>query len=181
MPFSSSGCIPCILSAGASPRGSFLPRLAISLGSIWLADGVHGVHVGFVEEHGHVVPLFHADAVFAGDGAAKIDAQFEDFACQRFRMFEGTLGAAVVQNQRVEIAIPRMEDVGHVKAICLAEAVNLGQRFAQMGAGNHAVLHHVIGAEPADGRKVPLCAPSRFWLVARRFRRRAPRRSRSHG
>src|SRR5580692_5621102 len=44
-----------------------------------IAHCAHHVKIGFAEEQRHQAVFFHADPVFAGDGAAHFDAELDDF------------------------------------------------------------------------------------------------------
>lgn len=64
-----------------------------------------------VELHAHLVDLLAADAVLARDAAARRDAQLEDLAAERFRAVEFAGPVRVEQDQRVHVAVTRVEHV----------------------------------------------------------------------
>ena len=60
--------------------------------------------------------LFHSDTVFAGDRTADDNANFDDFCRQLFRAFQFTRSITVKQDQRVQVAIAGMKDVGNAQS-----------------------------------------------------------------
>ena len=74
---------------------------------------VHDGQIRLTEHFRHIRQLFHTHAMFAGDGAAHFDAEGQNFAGQLFGPLQLTRGAAIVQNQRMEITVAGMKDVGH--------------------------------------------------------------------
>src|SRR5256885_12883051 len=46
------------------------------------ADPLHAIDLVGGKHHRQVIPLLHADAVLAGDGATQLDAQAENFSRQ---------------------------------------------------------------------------------------------------
>src|ERR1700712_1422177 len=93
--------------------GEYLAGVAHPGGIEGAAQSLHGVQVLSGEHPRHVSSLVRADAVLAGDRATVFDAQVED----RPRDLLGGLRLArfslVEQNQRVQVAIPGVEDVGY--------------------------------------------------------------------
>src|SRR5690606_42031164 len=65
----------------------------------------------------------------------------------------GALGLAltgtVEEDERVEVAVPGVEDVGDPYAALGGELLDLAQHLRQRGARDDAVLHEVVGADPA--------------------------------
>ena len=112
---------------------------------------MHGGQVGFGEHFGHGVFFVLADAVFAGDGAAGGDAEVEDFGGERFGGVLLAGDARVVEDERVEVAVAGVEDVGDADACCGAEAGDFAHDLREGGAGNNAVLHDVVGGDAAHG------------------------------
>jgi hypothetical protein len=56
----------------------------------------------------------------------------------------------VEQQQRVEVAVARVEDVHHVEVVALGDGVDLGQHLDQAGAGHDRVVQVVVGRHPGD-------------------------------
>ena len=81
---------------------------------------LHNIDFHFAKHCWQIIAFLHADAVLASDRSAEIDAERQDLARQRLGSFQRAGFASVVQNQRMQIAIARMEDVGYVKLVlCL--------------------------------------------------------------
>ena len=79
-------------------EGAFQPQL---LGEIDLV------------EHGrHQVALLDAHAMLAGEHAAHLHAQPQDVGTEILRRHKLARRVRVIEDQRVEIAVARMEDVG---------------------------------------------------------------------
>ena len=55
----------------------------------------------------------------------------------------------VVQHERVQVAVARVEDVGDAHVVLLGQLLDARQHLGQLGARDHAVLHVVVGREPA--------------------------------
>ena len=111
-------------------------------------NALHGDEVGFGKHFGHHVLLFFPDAVFAGDGAAGGEREFENLEGEGF----GSLflaGKWRSKNERVEIAVAGVENIGDAKARMRAEAGNFGHDLRERGARDNAVLHDVIGGDAA--------------------------------
>ncbi len=126
------------------------------------ADFIHHRQIGLVEHVAHVLQLFHAHAMFAGNRTAQVDAHVQDLAGQRFGPFQRTGLAAVVENQRVQVAIPGVEDIGDAQVILFAQRFNFGERVPQPAARHHPILDNVVRAQPPDrgkGTLAPLPDP----------------------
>ncbi len=55
--------------------------------------------------------------MFAGEYAADLDTQLQNFRAQFFRPLQLPFGIAVVQDQRVQVAVPCVKDIGDSKAL----------------------------------------------------------------
>ena len=115
------------------------------------ADALHGGEVWLGKHFGHGAFFVFADAVFAGDGAAGFDAKFENFCGESFGGFFLAGNAAVVENERMEIAVTGVENVGDAESGFAAEARDFAHHLRESGAGNDAVLHDVVGRDAAHG------------------------------
>ena len=62
-----------------------------------------------------------------------------------------TLLAPVVKDQRVQVAVSSVEDIGHRKLMLTAEFIDSGQHLRQRAAGHHTVLQVIAGIQPAQG------------------------------
>jgi hypothetical protein len=69
----------------------------------------------------HLPDFLQADAVLAGDGAADLDAQFENLAAEGFGPgeFAGLVG--VEQDQRMQVAVAGVEYVGDRQTVFRAQ------------------------------------------------------------
>src|SRR5690348_13716461 len=74
-------------------------------------DALHHLEVDLGEHQRHRAGLVRADAVLAGDRAPGLDACLEDSRCELLRAGGLACDAAVVEHERVEVAVARMEDV----------------------------------------------------------------------
>ncbi len=83
--------------------------------------------------------------MFAGDRPTQFETETEDLGGQVFGPFERAVFFAVEKNERVQIAIARMKDVGDPDAGLCAHASDLLQSGTQLGAGHDAVLNQVVG------------------------------------
>ena len=73
--------------------------------------------------------------MLAGDRAAELDAEGEDLGGQLLGALDGAVLAAVEEDQRMQVAVAGVEDVGDPDAALGAEAVDFAQRLAEAGAG----------------------------------------------
>ena len=78
--------------------------------------------IGLGEHRRHQVALLHADAMLAGEHAADLDAELEDIRAECLRSLELARLVGVVENQRVQIAVAGVEDVGDAQPVVLATA-----------------------------------------------------------
>ena len=68
-------------------------------------------------------------------------------------------GVGVVEHQRVQVAVAGVEDVGHPQPGLVAHLGDPVEHLGEPGAGHHAVLHEVVGGDPADRGERRLAAP----------------------
>ena len=114
-------------------------------------NAVHGGEVGFGEHFRHHVLLLFPDAVFAGDRTARGETEFEDLEREGFGSFFLTRDVAIVEDERVEIAVTSVENIGDAKAGLRTEASDFGHDLRERGAWDDAVLHDVVGGNAAHG------------------------------
>jgi hypothetical protein len=75
--------------------------------------------------HPHQVALFDADAVFTGQATADFNTQLENVVTGDFCLL-GFFGIIrIVKDQRMQIAIARMENVGNLQAMTGTDLRNL--------------------------------------------------------
>src|SRR6185436_20391880 len=77
------------------------------------------------ELHPHQVALLDADAVLAGEAAADVDAQLEDLGACFLGPLGLTLVVGVVEDERMQVAVAGVEDVGHPEAVAVADRRDL--------------------------------------------------------
>ena len=122
------------------------------------ADPAHRVQIDVVEHLAQVLPLLHPHPVLAGDRAAEVDAESEDLARQLLGAPQFAFDPAIEEDERVQVAIARMEDVGDPDPVLFAEPLDLRQSLAEARARHDAVLHDVVRAQPPHRRERALAA-----------------------
>src|SRR5438067_1742052 len=75
------------------------------------------LQIRLAEHAAHEIALLDADTVLAGQYAADLHAELQNVGAEGLGAFElaGLIG--VVEDQRMEVAIARMEDIRHAKRI----------------------------------------------------------------
>ena len=133
-----------------APAGSILDGLQRPSGLNVVRRRDHRGQVFGREELGHELHLLDADAVLAGDAAAEVDALVEDLVARQQDALH-LLGVALVEQQdRVDVAVAGVKDVGDAQVVPLADVGDEPQDVRQLGARHDAVLRAVARAEPAD-------------------------------
>src|SRR5690606_17483827 len=110
------------------------------------ADAAHDLQVVDAEHLRHRARLVRPDAVLARERPAQLHAQLRDLAGELL----GALGLArgrVVEHERVEVAVARVEDVGHPQPGRLAHGGDAVEHLGEPGARHDAVLHEVVGRD----------------------------------
>src|SRR5262249_40657180 len=82
-----------------------------------------------VELKPHEVALFNANAVLAGQAAANVDAQLQDISPGL--LGGGELGGVVriIENERMQVAIAGVKDIGDLHAVTCANLGDLGEHL----------------------------------------------------
>ena len=88
------------------------------------AEPLEDVEVALGEHARHRARLVHADAVLAGQRAARVEAGVEDRLRELARPL-GLAGVRVVEDERVEVAVARVEDVADAEAVLAAESSSI--------------------------------------------------------
>src|ERR1700689_432340 len=83
--------------------------------------------------------------MLAGDRAAALYAQPQNVDGKLHGALFLASDAAVVENERMQISVAGMKDVGHAQSRGGAPAFDFAENFGQSGARNDAVLHDVVG------------------------------------
>src|SRR3954447_3938263 len=110
-------------------------------------DQGHDREVGLAEHLQHRAGLVAAHAVLAGDGTALLHAQLHDRGGQVLRLGGLPGHRAVVEHQRVQVAVTGVEHVGHPQPRRARHLADAGQGGAQLGTRDDAVLHEVVRAD----------------------------------
>ena len=113
------------------------------------AQALHRLEIVLAEHQRHRAGLVGADAVLAGDRAAGVDAGLEDLAREQLGALGLAVDAPVVEDERVQVAVARVEDVADAEPVLLRERVDPAQHLRQLRARHDAVLHVVVGADAA--------------------------------
>src|SRR6266702_4747729 len=108
------------------------------------AHPLHRVEVRLGEHLRHHALLFFPDAVFAGDRAARFEAQLQNAVGKRLGCLLLPGDAAVVENQWMQVSVAGVENVGDANPRLFTEACDLAHHARQSGARDYAVLHDVV-------------------------------------
>src|SRR5258705_5453471 len=85
--------------------------------------------------------------MFSGDGPAMVDAEVENAngEINGYLLLSGN--RSIVENDRMKIAVARMEDIGNAETRCSGHALDFFQNDRQFGTWNNAVLDDIVGRE----------------------------------
>src|SRR5262245_38354935 len=108
-------------------------------------DGVNHRELVRVELRTHLLQLLDTDAMLTRDGAANGYTKAQDFAAETLCLLELLGHVGVVQDERVQIAVSGMKDVGNTQTVAGREARDVLQYSVQAGAWNRAVPAVGIG------------------------------------
>lgn len=78
------------------------------------------IEIILVELNRHEIPLFDANPMFAGQDTADFDAELQDFRTEFLGAFQFARLVGVIHDQRVEIAVAGVEDIGNPKSVFFA-------------------------------------------------------------
>ena len=129
--------------------------------------------IDLVEHLRHQVALLDAHAVLAGQHAADLDAEAQDVGAERLGPLQLARLVGVVEDQRMQIAVAGVEDVGDAAGRSVSDSSRM--RCSTLGswrARDGAVHAVVVGRDAADGREAPPCARPRTARARPRRRRR---------
>src|SRR5919109_4159250 len=93
-------------------RGHYLAGVGEAVGVKGATKPLEGVEVRLREHLRHVLLLVDAYAVLAGEGAAGVEAGIEDRPGQHLCSLRFAVTGRVVTDQRVQVAIARVKDIG---------------------------------------------------------------------
>ena len=117
--------------ASAASSGNTLLGFSSQPGSKARLDAALLLKFMRVELHRHQVALFDADAVLAGQAAADFDAQFQDVGAEVFRLVEAGRVVGVEHDQRMQVAVAGVEDVGDLQAVVVGHLPDAAQHVGQ--------------------------------------------------
>jgi hypothetical protein len=107
---------------GASPQlRKHLARIEQMVGIESAFDPHLLVEVDLVEHFRHQVALLHPHSVLAGQHAADLDAEPQDVGAETLSLVELAGYVGVVENQRVQVAVAGVKDIGDAEPVFLGE------------------------------------------------------------
>jgi len=95
--------------------------------AIWIEGAFEALlllEVIIVEHRTHKVTLLNSNAVLARQNAPDLDAKLEDFAPELFCFLQFTGVVGIIEDQRMQISIACMKDVGDTEAVMLGHLVH---------------------------------------------------------
>src|SRR5208282_1965857 len=99
-----------------------------------------------------------ADSVFPCDRASKLNAHPQYAACQPFRGLKLARLAAIVENERVQVSVSGVEDVGAAKPRFSGPFSDQAQCLAEAPPRHDTILDDEIWRESPDGAEGALPA-----------------------
>src|SRR5215212_9409757 len=141
--------------AAKAGGGEDLARVADPVRVEGAPQELHDVHVVGGEHLGHVLHLVAPDAVLARERPTVLQAGEDDLPGQLFGLVGLTRGVVVVEDERVEVAVAGVEDVGDPEAVLFAQVRYLLQYGTELRARDDPVLDVVI---VGDGSHRPECS-----------------------
>src|SRR5918995_5844160 len=110
---------------------------------------LHNVHVIIGEHPGHVLLLVLPDAVLPGERSPVIQTGEDDLTGQLLGPLGLALGVVVVENERMQVPVPGVEDVGDPQVVPTSELGDLAQHRGELRARDDAVLDVVVVGDAA--------------------------------
>ena len=129
------------LRARLVPAGKHLVRVEQPARIEGRLDAALLVQLARAELHRHQVALLHADAVLAGQAAAHLDAQLQDVGAELLRLVEAVRIVGVEHDQRMQVAVAGVEDVGDLQAVRVAHLADAAQHVGQPAVGIAPSMH----------------------------------------
>ena len=96
--------------------------------------------------------------MLAGQRAARIEASVEDRLGQDSRAL-GLAFGGVVEDERMEVAVARMEDIADPQAVRHRQLLDAAQHLGEASPRNDAVLHVVVRRHATHRREGGLASP----------------------
>src|SRR3984957_16086987 len=94
--------------------------------------GEERIAFGAGELDAHRIDFFDAHTVFAGDRAAELDAEFENVRTETVGAFPFARPIRVEQDQRMQIAVARVENIHAAQSILFLHFLDSAQHFAEV-------------------------------------------------
>src|SRR5204863_7187792 len=133
--------------AAAFEHGDDLAGVAKARGVDGRAHAQHRAERVVVEDERQVFALVQANAVLARDRPARAHAGLHDLAPGEFDARHLFRVARVEADERVQVSVARVEDVGDAQAVLRADAVGGGENFGQARARHDRVLYEYVGRD----------------------------------
>src|SRR5215218_3006643 len=86
------------------------------------------IKVDLAEHLGHQVPLLDTDAVFPREYAPKLDTDPQNIGAERLGSLHFPCLVRIVKDQRMQVAVARMKDVGYPQIVFSREITDARQR-----------------------------------------------------
>src|SRR3546814_6957586 len=115
--------------------GKHLARIEQQFGIERAFQALLLLEIGLGEHHGHQIALFDADSMFAGKYAADLDAQPQYITAERLCAVELSGDVGAIADQRVKLAVSRMENVGDLAIILPGEFLYFLKNFRKPTPG----------------------------------------------
>src|SRR5258708_28630817 len=97
------------------------------------------------ENKRQVAALIKAAPMLAGKRTAGPYAGFHYLASGLAYSIEIVTAAQIKTDQRMQIAVTRMEHVHQLQVVARADAISFGQHFRQTRPRHHGILNHNVG------------------------------------
>ena len=110
-------------------------------------------HIIFGKLDRHQITFFNANAMFASQYTTHFDTAPQNIGAKILgpRQFARLVG--IKQDQRVQIAVTRMKDIGHTQPVFLAECCHQHHHIGQTPPRDGAIHTQIIWRNPPDSRK----------------------------
>src|SRR3954468_12328507 len=114
-------------------------------------DGMKSLELSGVELHAHLVDLFESHPMLAGDGAAHFYAELQDGCAVRFCALVLVAFVGIEHDQRMQVAVPRMEHIRALQIKLFRKLVYALQHVRQMFLRNRPIHAVVIRQDASHG------------------------------
>ena len=132
------------------PDGSTLPGFARPIRIEGAAQLGLVFEVVVAELQVHERALFEPDAVFARQHAADCERRLDDLLAGGVHALGRAGLSCVVDEQRMQVAVARVEDVHHEEVVLLRDRVDLLEHLDESRARDHRVVQVVVGLDAGN-------------------------------